>query len=102
MKRDSSKFQMIKILNEVLEVLRRRLIDEIKDAACPKCGMTIYWGGAAQWANSHLPYYGIEGGKIEVGYRCPKSEDPVVIYRIPLDAILEALEGGEEGTKYLE
>jgi len=94
--------QISKIINEVLEVLRRRLIDEIKGAQCPKCGSTIYWGGSNEWAYGHLPYYGIEGGKIEIGYRCPKSENPVVIYRISLDAFIEALEGGEEGTKYLE
>jgi len=102
MKRSDVRSQMSKIVDEVLRALRGRLIDEIKGAYCPKCGSLIYSSLSNTWAGNHVPYYSIEGGRIEVGYRCPKSDNPVVIYRISLDAFIKALEGGEEGTKYLE
>jgi len=106
MKRDYSK-QMSKIIDEVLEALRNRLIDEVKYAGCPICKKKIladhgFLEVRLAWANGHVPYYSIEGGRIEVGFHCPRSENPVVVYRISLDALIEALEGGEEGTKYLE
>jgi len=93
--------QISKIINEVLNALRKQLTDEVTNAKCPICNEEIF-SSVIGWKNGHVPHYSIEGGKIEVGYRCPKSENPVVIYRISLDVFIKALEGGEEGTKYLE
>jgi len=87
-------------LDKLLEVLRKRLINEIAGASCPKCGNKIAWG-TGEWAYSHLPYYEI-GDTTMVGYRCPKSEDPIVVFKVSLGSLIKELKGERGGTRYLE
>ncbi len=47
-----------------------------------------------------MPYYSIEGGRVKVGYRCRKSNDPIIIYDISLKEFTEGFKG--EKTRYLE
>jgi len=85
-------------LDRLLEVLRKRLINEVSDAYCPKCGEMVYWG---EWDNGHVPYYSIED-TVEVGYHCPESEDPIVIFKVSLGSLIKEHKGKRGDTRYLE
>ena len=85
-------------LDRLLEVLRKRLINEVSLVSCPKCHSYIYTGS---WYGGHVPYYDI-GDTIVVGYRCPKSEDPVVVFKVPLESLIKWFKGERGGTRYLE
>jgi len=90
------------VLDRLLEVLRERLINEVSEARCLKCGKVVYWRpNLWQWDNGHAPYYTIED-TVEVGYSCPKSKDPIVIFRVSLSSLIKELKGERGGTRYLE
>jgi len=89
------------VLDRLLEVLRKRLIKEVSNAPCPKCGNKIYYGFYERWDNGHVPYYEI-GDTIVVGYRCPRSEHPIVVFKIPLGSPAKGSKGERGGTIRLE
>jgi len=88
-------------LDRLLEVLRKRLIEEVSNAPCPKCDNEIYYGFLKKWANGHVPYYEI-GDTVEVGYKCPESEDPIVVFKVSLGSLVKGFKGERGGTRYLE
>jgi len=89
----SKSYDIPVVLDRLLEVLRKRLINEVLGASCPKCGASVYWGGIFEgWANRHTPYYTIED-TVEVGYRCPTSEYPIVIFKVSLSSLIKELKG---------
>jgi len=89
-------------LERLLDALKMRLIDEVKNAKCSKCGKVVYYFNVVDknWGNGHVPYYAI-GDTVEVGFRCPESEDPIVIFKVSLGSLIKELKG-ERGTRYLE
>jgi len=89
------------VLDRLLEVLRKRLIKEVSGALCPKCGNEIYYGFLEKWASGHVPYYEIED-TIVIGYRCPRSEHPIVVLKIPLGSPAKESKGERGGTTRLE
>ena len=96
---------VVKLINELLDGLKSRLINELAYARCPVCGNMVYHPGdgiiiETGWKNGHMPYYNLEGGRIRAGYRCPKSEKPIIVYDISLKDVIA--EWKETATKYLE
>ncbi len=90
----------IEELKNLLNYLRKELINEVSGCYCPACGETIYYSSHRRWGYGHVPYYSIEGGRVRVGYRCRKSNDPIIIYDISLKEFTEGFKG--ERTRYLE
>ncbi len=90
----------IEELKNLLNYLREELTSDIRYSHCPACGKTIYDSYYKEWKNGHVPYYSIEGGRVRVGYRCGKSNDPIIIYDISLKEFTEEFKG--EKTRYLE
>lgn len=90
----------IEELKNLLNYLREELINEVSDSYCPACGAAIYDSYLRKWRYGHVPYYSIEGGRVRVGYRCGKSNDPIIIYDISLKEFTEEFKG--EKTRYLE
>jgi len=88
-------------LDKLLKVLRERLINEVTNASCPKCGKSIYSRFYKNWDSGHVPYYEI-GDTVMVGYRCPKSGDPIVVFKIPLSNLIMGFKGERGSTWYLE
>jgi len=100
-------------LDRLLELLRSRLLEEVSNASCPKCGRIVYekvsiWWSIISlgimetgWKNGHVPYYDIIGDVIVAGYRCPESRDPIVVFKIPLGGSVKESKGerskGERG-----
>jgi len=96
----SKSYDIPVVLDRLLEVLRKRLINEVLEASCPKCGRRVYYRGmfAEGWEHGHTPYYTIED-TVEVGYRCPTSEYPIVIFKVSLGSLIKELKGEIEGAR---
>jgi len=90
-----------KILDELLEVLRNKLIIELSDAECVICENKIYSSSYDKWEWYHIPYYSIQSGVAKVGYRCPsKPNEPIIVYEISLQGLLGGVE--RRKTRLLE
>jgi hypothetical protein len=71
------------LILDLLEELRKKLINEVSGAACPLCREIIYYDD--YWDNGHMPYYSIGEGKVRVGFRCPENpEEPIIVFDISL------------------
>jgi len=90
-----------KILDELLEMLRDKLISELGEVECIICYSTVYDRYHKKWVNHHIPYYSIQGGVVKVGYRCSGNPDePIIVYEISLKELLGEIEKNK--TRLLE
>jgi len=70
-------------IEEVLSNISSMLKKELTYVSCTYCGKDIY-SKSYGWKNQHIPYIEVSQDKILAGYRCPKSEKPIIIFNISL------------------